>query len=357
MSPGTGAAPDKQRRIRVAHEVESMMYVGAVPWHGLGVYVGNKNLNSEGAIKAAGLDWNVDMRPLYACMDLNPVKLTIADTHRAVVRDNGEILGVVGSRYHPVQNVNAFNFFDSVVGERLAIYHTAGSLAGGRRIWILAQLPHSILIKGKDKIDKYLLLSNTHDGSGCLRMLFTPVRVVCRNTESMALKGGKGEGINIRHTGSIDDKLKAAKRALGLANEYYKAFEVKANWLADQRFNEIQMQAALEKIFPSKENGEVATRTQNTREKVLELFDKGEGQAPFRGTAWAAYNAFTEFADHYKVVRSGDGDKAQQESRLEAIWFGTALSMKQNALNAIDDILKYGVEAFKAKNEAQDQAT
>lgn len=180
----------------MAHELEirngkaSMMYVGDLPWHGLGTAL-QKPATATEAIKAAKLDWEVVKTPVYACVGNN--RLVPTDSF-AVVRSDMvdkpecEVLGVVGKDYTPLQNRDAFSFFDPIAGEGAAIYHTAGVLAGGRRVWMLAKLPGETRVIGDDISHKYLLLFNSHDGSGAVGVKFTPVRVVCQNTLTMALQ-------------------------------------------------------------------------------------------------------------------------------------------------------------------------
>lgn len=309
--------------------IETMMYVGDRPWHGLGTYV-ESELTSEKAIVAAGLDWTVKLSPV--CASLTGHYSPDSEDFKAVVRMSDErILGVVGGRYHPVQNKGAFDFFDSVVGEGKAIYHTAGALGNGSRIWMLAKLPQDMVLANGEKIEKFMLLSNSHDGSSPLRMLLTPIRVVCQNTLNMALKGTK-DGINIRHTASIEQKIQEAQRALGLAVSYYKEFETTANQMMVTPFTEAQMVNVVANMFPVEDGAPVPTRTQNTRDTVMDLFKgAGKGMDTIKNTMWGAYQAVTEFADHHRATRAV-GNTSESEAKLTSVWFGSSAAMKNAAL-------------------------
>lgn len=325
----------------MAHMIESMMYAGDRPWHGLGTGV-EKEQTSEDAIRLAGLDWRVNTQPVYANIapesGLGAENLRLATEFKACVRNtDNRVLGIVGSRYVPIQNEDAFSFFDGVVGDKLAMYHTAGSLDGGKRVWILAKLPGDLVIPGKknEQVEKFLLLSNSHDGSGALRMFFTPVRVVCQNTLSMALSGFNGvDGISIRHTANATQRIQEAQRALGLAVEYYEGFQKKMISLVQAKYSEKQMVSLVETLFPAKDESEVATRTANNRSAVMHLFENGKGHEGIRGTAWAAYNAVAEFTDHHRSTRTTDA-VSKEEARLASVWFGSARQMKQKAFNVI----------------------
>ena len=198
----------------------SMMYVGGVPWHGLGT-VFDKPATAEEAIQAARLDWTVKKLPLYASDGENSLlRLPVPDKY-AVARENSlDVLGVVGSSYTPVQNREAFAFFDPIVGKQAAIYHTAGALGKGERVWILAKLPDSIRVVGDDITDKFLLLTNSHDGTSSLQVKFTPVRVVCQNTLTLAINNGQ-RGIKISHHTDIHQRLKAAEKMLGIVHHQF----------------------------------------------------------------------------------------------------------------------------------------
>lgn len=195
----------------MAHNVETMFYTREAPWHGLGNRVEHA-LNSQEALATAGLDWNVIQRSILTdtLMEIPGYKANIRDT------DN-QVLGVVTNRYKIVQNHEAFAFTDDLLGEGVR-YETAGSLQNGRKVWLLAKLPENYIISG-DLVSPYLVFSNSHDGSGSIKVAMTPIRVVCQNTLNLALNSAKRIWTTI-HTGDIISKLDEAKKTLLLA-EYY----------------------------------------------------------------------------------------------------------------------------------------
>lgn len=317
----------------MAHNVESMMYAGAAPWHGIGVAV-PREVTSVDALRLASLDWPVATVPLLAESNGPGTPGDGVEGWRAVIRlSDRKPLGVVGERYRPIQNSEAFGFFDAIVGTGEAIYHTAGSLDGGRKVWILAKLPGEIRVAGDDVTEKYLLLTNSHDGSTALRMFFTPVRVVCQNTLNLALREGAGEGVSIRHTTSATVKLEQAREALGIAVRYYDRFGEQAAQLAAARYEDRQLAELTEELFPAMED-ELSTRRLKAREKVIELFEYGKGHEGIRGSAWAALNAVAEYADHHRSAR-GSSDAARAEARLNSAWFGSGAALKRLAFETI----------------------
>ena len=176
-------------------EVETMMFVGRErPWHGLGTMV-EEAPDSREALIAAGLDWDVVQRPVFT---QDGVK--VPGYFANVRQQDGSILGVVTSRYKVVQNRDAFAFTDALLGDGVR-YETAGSLMGGRKTWILAKLPTRYIIQG-EQILPYLVFSNTHDGSGAIKIAMTPIRVVCNNTLNLALDTAN-RSWSIHHTGDI----------------------------------------------------------------------------------------------------------------------------------------------------------
>lgn len=192
-------------------EVESMFYVRETPWHGLGTRVEGA-LSSREALIAAGLNWNVIQKEIYT-KDGFPVK-----GYYANVRDSDQkVLGVVTGRYRIVQNREAFAFTDGLLGKGVS-YETAGSLKEGRRTWILARLPKQYRLV-EDKVVPYLVFSNSHDGSGSIKVAMTPVRVVCQNTLNFALSNASRVWC-ANHTGNMESKLEDARMTLFLAENY-----------------------------------------------------------------------------------------------------------------------------------------
>jgi len=325
----------------MAHLVENMMYVGKPPWHGLGKAL-PQELTATEALPHAGLDWTVSLKPAYVCREpepLGPSGLAPIPGCAAVVRDSdGFPLGVVGRKYVPIQNCDVASLADAIAGESQALCHTAGSLDHGRRIWFLLKLPDLIVV-GKDAspIEKHLLLTTTHDGTGTYRVLFTPVRVVCANTLNMALVGN--EGLCIRHTQGAQAQVEAAKAAMRGVVDFYSRFDLLAQALASAPYTDELMEELAAELYPAPKKEDEASAalhpvTQRNREKLSELFVAGEGHDTIRGTAWAALNAVVEYVDHWRPGRASDGSTVE-ENRVRSIWFGTGAELKARALEKI----------------------
>jgi len=306
----------------------SLFYVGEKPWHGLGTELKSPATAKE-AIEAAGLDYPVELQPIYL-----QNKKEIA-RKKAIVRADKQIaLGLATDSYKVIQNSEAFSFFDSVVGEGQAIYHTAGALGVGQRVWILAKLPDDIIVTKDDVVEKYLLLVNSHTGTSALKMYFTPVRVVCENTLIASYRDA-AHGVSIRHMGDIKTKVDEARRLLGLAINYYARFSKDVHALTKYKMTDKELDSYFNYALSGKAklDREMSTRMENQKNRLKHLFVKGAGNdsSKVKGTAWAAYNAVTEYADHDRAVRELSEDKTR---RLSSIWLGSSASMKARAYEA-----------------------
>jgi phage/plasmid-like protein (TIGR03299 family) len=308
-----------------------MMYVGEVPWHKLGTKLDHP-ATAEEAIEAASLNFTVEKIPLKTeTLDL-PVQ-----SHFATVRtDSNQVLGMVGSRYVPIQNEQAFTTFDALVGEGEAIYHTAGALGKGERIWLLAKLPDYIRVKGNDLVEKFLLLTNSHDGSSVVRVKLTPVRVVCENTLSLALSGVEQE-VRIRHTAHASERMKEAHEILGLTNKLYEELDFIFNQMSSIRIDGRVLTDFVKKVFPDPPTNGHIHRKNPIREKVFELAHTGKGADLAPDTLWNAYNAVTEYVDYYRQLSTGES------TRLKSIWFGSGERIKKHAF-------KLALEMVQARN-------
>ena len=324
----------------MSHNVETMMYVNQPAWHGLGTRLHDHATSAE-AMQAAGLDWGVELAPLLASPSPETAggNLRTVERYRAVVRTtDGKPLGVVGKRYVPVQNADTFAAFDQLAQTGEITYETAGALDGGRRIWVLAKLPGQIIeVAPDDATECYLLLVNSHDGSGALRILFTPTRVVCQNTLALALHAGQRHGAAVRHTASAPQRIKEAQATLMLAHAYYEDFAHIARRLVETPCDDRDLTRLLDALLPV-DPAEPAPRTVKARENILALFTIGEAQRGIRGTAWAALNAVVEFVDHHRPTRGKD-QVGRNEARLASAWFGTGAALKQRAYDAIPLLL------------------
>jgi phage/plasmid-like protein (TIGR03299 family) len=316
----------------MAHELcnvngrTAMFYVGEVPWHGLGTKL-EAPATAQEAIAAAGLDFEVALAEMIT-KDGIPVPFK-----RAVVRsDSNDVLGVVGTNYVPVQNRQAFAFLDAIVADDSLRYHTAGALRKGEKIWLLAKLPGQIRVRFSDDIsEKFLLLSNSHDGSSALRVHYTAIRVVCANTLAMADREGRGEGIAIRHQGNLTSKIRHAREVLGLAHRYFDDLEGQFDLLARHYPSYAQVSAYFKALYPDPEEGN-PSRAQNVRDELFRLFESGKGQdiPEIKSTTWAVLNAVTEYVDHHRPTRArSEFDRAA--NRLDSAWFGSGSRLKQQA--------------------------
>jgi phage/plasmid-like protein (TIGR03299 family) len=314
--------------------VDRMMSVGEIPWHKKGTILQNVATSAE-AIVAASLTWEVEKRQvLYT----SPSKLLENDTKTykgkyVIVRKDREIpLGIVGNVYRPLQNKEAFSFFDAVVGTKEAMYHTAGSLGQGERVWILAKLPGTIKVTHEDAVEKYLLLANSHDGTSAVEMLFTPIRVVCQNTLNLAISSTT-QKFTMRHTLSMGMKIEDVRKKLGIIHNQFDLFEQLSQRMVNVQTNQKDLVKYFEEIgvITKDEEGKYTTRTQNTLDTLVSLFEHGKGNdmPSVKGSLWAGYNSVVEYVDY---IRGSD------ENRTKSILYGSGADVKQKAWDVANNI-------------------
>ena len=303
-----------------------MFYVEEVPWHGMGTKL-DKPATARQAIEAANLDWQVVKVPLFAGSKRIPVPDKFATVRKTsnIISKTDNVLGVVGKDYTPLQNREAFSFFDPIVGEEAAIYHTAGALGKGERIWILAKLPGHIRVVGDDIAEKYLLLSNSHDGKSSVQIKFTPVRVVCQNTLSAALNDGNGSWRVVHHS-DIQQKIKQAHEMLGLIKDKFNDLEASFQQMARVKIDRNKLREYLAQVYPDSQEPNRMELVQRDREWSEYFFNEGRGNRMqgVSGSLWAAFNGVSEWLDHRKS-RQNEGQ------RLNSVWFGESARVKNRA--------------------------
>lgn len=280
----------------MAANVETMFSVREKPWHGLGIIVKEAPTSAD-AIRLAGLDWSVVQEPIYTNFN------RVVDGYRANVRSSDrKVLGVVSDRYKVVQNVDAFSFTDELLGKGVR-YETAGSLQEGKKVWLLARLPREYIIAG-DRISPYLVFSNTHDGSGSVKVAITPVRVVCNNTLNLALGTAK-RSFSMIHTGNIQDKIQEAKDTLFLAEEYMDCLGVEFERLRRQKITDAQVKEYIESLLPM-EKDPTPIQSKNIirlREDMMKRYYDAPDLQKVGSNAYRFINAVSDFATHSNPLR------------------------------------------------------
>jgi phage/plasmid-like protein (TIGR03299 family) len=333
----------------MSHEVETMFYCGDTPWHGLGIALENPPTIHDAIIKA-GLDWTVSTHPLYYKMDsvkqntLLEVTQLAETPNCAVVRDSDQqYLGTVGKRWTPLQNSDAFEFFQPFLDSKELLLETAGSLRKGKHVWILAALnKDSIKIAGEDRVREYLLLSNGHDGKNCAVPALTPVRVVCANTLAAAEESQATQKLRVVHSKQVKENLELVRETISLVHNEFLASAELYRELAKRQISARDLRRYVKKVFlPAHENKKIEeleqqiddTEDEGILEKlerdyneigagervlnsVTRLFEDGRGSdiPEIRGTWWAGYNAIAEYLS-YERGKCND-------IRLDSLWFG-----------------------------------
>lgn len=280
----------------MAANVETMFSVRERPWHGLGTVVESAPSSKE-ALELAGLDWQVHQK------DISVLWGRTIPGYKANVRDtDGAVLGVVTDKYRVVQNEDAFAFTDELLGEGVK-YETAGSLNGGKKVWILARLPREYVISG-ERISPYLVFSNTHDGSGAIRVAITPIRVVCNNTLNLALARAE-RSFSMIHTGNINEKFEEAKKTLFMADTYMEELGKEFERLRSIKVSDAQVEEYVNMLIPLDEDA-TATQIKNARtlrNDILTRYFDAPDLKMLGKNAYRFVNAASDFATHANPLR------------------------------------------------------
>lgn len=309
----------------MAHELEivngkaQMAYVGDTPWHGLGTAL-PQDVTPFQMLEAAGLDWTVDKVPAFVEIDGKKI-----NTGRsALVRSSdNKIIDTVTDDWNPVQNEEAFNFFNDFVGAGDMEMHTAGSLKGGQIVWGLAKVKDSFELFGGDKVDSYLLFTNPHRFGQAIDIRFTPIRVVCNNTLTMSLNQKSNNVVKVNHRRMFDGD--EVKQMLGVAQSKLNEYKEVAAFLGNKRYTADSLIEYFNSVFPL-----ITTKRESRKEmsksaaRALELVHEQPGANFAEGSWWQAFNAVTYLTDH-EIGRSVD-------SRLQSAWFGPNKQLKVRAM-------------------------
>jgi phage/plasmid-like protein (TIGR03299 family) len=330
----------------MSHLVETMAYRGQVPWHGLGVQV-DRAMSPEEMLVAAGLDWTVSKRPTYTVdkpdlWDLhNPTAeaqlIYCPDTFKLVRDSDNRILGDAGENYQVFQNAEVMSFFKRFTEAGHMEMETAGSLKFGKDIWGLARLKDGFTLPGGDEVKGYLLLNNTHEAGKALTIMFTPIRVVCNNTLTMALNA-KGNRFRVLHLQMFDAEIiKAAEEALGISGKQMLAYHEQATYLSRKKFKSRDVENFIAELFQpklliekAKSEEQVESLRMSFNQTAAKVYHAVEGSPgatleSANGTWWGAFNAVTYVVDHHRT-------QTQEGNALHSAWFGPGAATKRKAL-------------------------
>jgi phage/plasmid-like protein (TIGR03299 family) len=325
----------------MAHELlienghAAMFYVDEEPWHGLGQRLNGPPTSAE-AIRAARLNWTVAKVPLYVA---SHNRLHEVRDRFALVREDKlgspdcDVFGIVGRDYRPLQNLEAFDFFDPIVKDGRASYETAGALGRGERVWIQARLPKDLDIAG-DAVQRFLLLSNSHDGRSSVQIKLTPIRVVCNNTLTAAL--ARGAATQVRHDRDISETLAEAKRLVRHIEHDYEQLAMLFSQMASTRLDRDDAIKYFVEVFPDPADARKFQQVRDRRRWAFQFYEKGRGNEnpKTHDSLWAAYNGVTELIDHRKGRQPGPDFTLR---RLHSVWFGAGAAVKARALRVARD--------------------
>lgn len=313
--------------------VENMAFFGETPWHGLGKEL-TGNESTEQVMIAAGLDWKVNTEPVFRRIEDEDGVVSYSEVKAQVsVRESDDsVLGVVGPRWTPLQNADAFKVFEPLIESGDMSWHTAGSLRDGQRVWVLCQLnlDRSEIVPG-DEIRKFALLSNGHDGKLAVHFGFTPIRVVCSNTEALARECKASKLIRVRHHRFVKENVEKLRDIMNLANQEFEATNDQYRFLAGRGINTADLHKYVKIVMlgaadANKDEEDLSTRSKNIVSRVENLFETGRGTdiAGVKGTWWGAYNAVTEYLNYEKG--------RNEQNRMDSLWFGQNGNQSRDAL-------------------------
>jgi phage/plasmid-like protein (TIGR03299 family) len=283
-------------------------------WHGLGTVFEEEVSTAEMLKKAKLNSWNVRLEDVEI-----PTGMDSDKNYSFVVRDNPftkgnkDVLGVVGERYVPLQNEELFDFADNIL-DNGGRWETAGSIKGGRIVFGSLALERETVLDPNgvsDKINTYLLVNTSHDGSIAIQASITPVRVVCANTLNLALgqrgrNGSVKQSFKIRHTQTASGKVQVAREALGLANAYIDEFSLMANKMIETEVSKAKFDEIVLALYPQpKENAKGANKKWENKIDLINDIYVGDYNNTITGTAWGVANALTERLDWYRTGRKG----------------------------------------------------
>lgn len=311
----------------MSHQIESMAYVNATPWHQLGQQL-TPNQSIEVWSQQSGLNFTIQEAPVQFSMKSHEMKSISSFPEQKVLyrSDNGSPLSIVSARYQVVQPSQILEFYRDLTEMAGFELETAGVMKGGRKLWALARTNKSSFVKGNDLMHAYLLLATGCDGTLATTAQFTSIRVVCNNTLAISLDNGIG-AIKVPHNTSFN--AAAVKQQLGISIPSWDTFIHRMKILSGRKLTANEVDRFLLKLFNDANNGAEKQINARAMKSVLTLYEgqgKGAELSSSKSTAFGLLNAVTQFVDHERRARSAD-------HRRDSAWFGQGANLKQKALD------------------------
>jgi len=306
--------------IEMVNGKASMAYTGEVPWHGLGTQV-PADLTPAQMLEAAGLDWSVRKVPAFA--DINGKQVSVGRS--ALVRSmDDSVLDVVSDDWNPIQNSEAFEFFNDFIGAGDMSMETAGSLRDGQIVWGLAKVNDTFELFGGDRVDGYLLFTNFHKYGFSTDVRFTSIRAVCNNTVTAALGQEAANMVKISHRRKFNaDEVKSV---LGVAHDRLAQYKEVASFLGSKRYTDESVVDYFKRVFPVTGSHENKKKDMSRNaETAVDVLFRQPGAQYAEGSWWQVFNAVTYMTDHV-MGRNAD-------NRLSSAWYGGNRNLKSKALD------------------------
>lgn len=302
-------------------------------WYDYGKMISRRSKTSSDAMKEAGQSWLVEQKPIKV------VGGQIINDKVAIVRkDTGNILGIVHSTYKCIQNHQVFSFLDGYVQNGDAEFYSAGYIGQGEKVWLLLKLNDEIQISKTDVIQKFILFSNAHDGRGAIRAYFLPLRKHTQTLLNISFGKRVEQGIQLRHVGRVEQRIKEGRKIFDLAQDFYTEFERYIEKFSKSNFNNKKVELFFSSCFDTYRYD--STRTQNTLKKIRSLYETEIKMFPSsKDTSWAWLNATINFID-YERLSKGKTEKERISNHLESLFWGSALLLKQKAWDTISSLIK-----------------
>ena len=315
------------------HMVETMAYVGQKPWHGLGNQLARQQ-SIEVWKQQAGMDWQIEESEVrYVTGSHNIGTINAFPENKVLYRsDTKKALAVVSKRFQVVQPGEILEFYRDLTAATGFEQETAGVLREGRTFWAVARTGQSTTLRGRDRVEGYLLLATACDGTLATTAQFTSVRVVCNNTLAVAVNRGEG-AIKVPHRSQFNPEQ--VKRQLGITVSAWNGFVDRMKALCERPVDPDSADALLRRILTYAVPNAAPVVNEHAVANVRALVEgggRGSQLASSRGTAWGLLNGISEYVDHHRRARSDD-------HRRDAAWFGEGARIKQRAWEVVTELV------------------